>query len=176
MAILLFCLCFLFFLIWAFKTWELFVPWAFLLWMGSFLVCGVYSALPLTGMMGLFSIGFLVFCQDLKTRYFSRLWLLVALLVLSLSFGMIVSPFERLAGLGLGLMSFFFVKQQSLGLADAIGLGALGFSLGLSGLCEVVMIASGACLVYGFLSQERVLPFLSFLAWGYCLVYCFRMG
>ena len=151
-------------------------PWVMGLWMVSFVACSLYCPLPLTEMTGLFSIGFLVFCQDLKTRYFSRLWFMVALLVLGLGFLVMVSPLWRLAGLGMGLLSFFFVKQQSLGLADAIGLGCLGFSLGLSGLCEVVMIASLGCLVYGFMSDERLLPFLSFLAWAYCLVYCVMVG
>lgn len=176
MAILLFSLVFFVFLVWGLKTWKLMIPWVVGLWMVSFVGCSLYCPLPLTEMTGVFSIGFLVFCQDLKTRYFSRLWFVVALLVLGLSFLVMVSPLWRLAGLGLGLMSFFFVKHQSLGLADAIGLGCLGFSLGLSGLCEVVMIASFGCLVYGFMSAERLLPFLSFLAWAYCLVFCVMVG
>ena len=172
MVILLFSLGFFVFLVGGVKTWKLVASWPLILWMISFVGCGLYGFLPLTGMTSLFSIGFLIFCQDLKTRYFSRLWLLVALLVLGLGFKVMVSSFERLAGLGLGLMSFFFVRHQSLGLADAIALGCIGFSLGLNGLSEVVMIASFGCLVYGWMSQERLLPFLSFLAWAYCLVYC----
>ena len=171
MAILLFSLVFFVFQLWGLKTWKLMTPWVMGLWMVSFVACSFYYPLPLTQMTGLFSIGFLVFCQDLKTRYFSGRWFVVALLVLGLGFWVMVSPLWRLAGLGIGLMSFFFVKKQSLGVADAIGLGCLGFSLGLSGLCKVVMIASFGCLVYGFMSDERLLPFLSFLAWAYCLVY-----
>ncbi len=177
MTILLFSLCFFVFLLGGFKTWGLFAPWALVLWMVSFLGCIVYTSSPLTWMPSVgFSLGFLVFCQDLKTRYFSHLWLLVALFVLVQGSLVMVSPFERVLGLGLSLMSLFLVHQQSLGLADAIGLGCIGFSLGLNGLCLVVMIASVACLVYSFLSQERLLPFLSFLAWAYCLVYCFMVG
>ncbi len=153
------------------KIWQLLKPWTFIFWTLPVFFCVAYAPTHLTWYTFFgFNIGFMVFCQDLKTRYFSRIWLFAAFWILIQGSFFLLPFWQRIVGLAVGLLSLLLVHQKSLGLADAIGLGCIGFSLGLEGLGNVVMLACLSCLIYGFLSQERLLPFLSFLAWAYCLI------
>lgn len=161
-------------------SWFLLVLWQLPLWILPFWI------LPFSGFIAtspplfstwpfflFFLIGFLVFCQDFKTRHFGWIWLLVGILVMGIGLYWSFSWSSRLLGVFFGLFSLIWVKKHWLGLADAIGFCCIGFSLSLQGLCFVIILASLTCWIYGRLAQERLLPFLSFIGWGYCIVVSF---
>lgn len=109
-----------------------------------------------------------VFFQDLKTLYFSKRWL-------ALLGGMIliVLPFEtlpflqRLAALFPGALMSFFWLRKSCGSADVIVLTALGFVLGFERFLVCLLVSCLMALGYAWLSRQRQIPFLSFLAMGF---------
>lgn len=115
-----------------------------------------------------FCLGFLIFCQDLKTRYFSLGWIKIGLALCFMGWTQVALTF-RFLGVLFGLFCLTFVFQKKLGLADIIGFILIGLSLGFKGLMEVLMIACLWCLGYSLVFRERLIPFLSFLAWSYCL-------
>lgn len=153
-------------------------PLSFLFFLSSFpsfsLAFPLFSLTPFSFFKTLFAFlfGFFVFCQDLKTRYFSISWLVIALGFSALAWRPIPFSSRILGGL-FGLFCLIFVKQEKLGLADAIAFIFMGLAIGLLQLMEIVMVACFFALGYSLFFHDHLVPFLSFFIWSCCLLIWF---
>jgi hypothetical protein len=136
----------------------------------SLLLCGVIFALLLACL------------QDWKCQYFSKGWLVllcVCVLVLSGMPAFSVSFLERSLALSFCAFLSLFVKKEMLGSADVCFLAACGFCFGFEIFSFGLILSCFGALLYGFLSKEKCLPFISFLSLGFVqsilLVWCGRL-
>lgn len=116
-----------------------------------------------------FGLAILVFMQDLKTFYFSPWWLVVFGLAAGAGFFQPLSMASRLGGMAFGLAGIAAYASGRMGSADVLALLAMGLYLGLERLLAALFVACITALGYAWASHTTMVPFLSFLAYGFIL-------
>lgn len=116
-----------------------------------------------------FGLAILVFMQDLKTFYFSPRWLLVFGLAAVAGCFQPLSMASRFGGMAFGLAGIAACASGRMGSADVLALIAMGLYLGLERMLAALLVACITALGYAWASHTTMVPFLSFLAYGFIL-------
>ncbi|MEY8308272.1 hypothetical protein AAK899_01975 [Erysipelotrichaceae bacterium 51-3] len=122
-------------------------------------------------LLALFWFGLAIFVcmQDLKTFYFSYRWLSVFGLVMVAGFFQPLSLASRLGAMTFGAAGIVGWRLGKMGSADVLALLAMGMYLGFERMLAALLVACLSALGYAWASQTSMVPFLSFLAYGFIL-------
>lgn len=117
----------------------------------------------------LFCLASAAFYQDLQTCHFSKGWLWILAAVLVFALRQPVDLLSRLLAMSFGGAALFLWRRQAMGSADVFCLMAFGFLLGLERMLVCLLVSCLAALVFRQASRQRLIPFISFLSWGFLI-------
>ncbi|MBF0578877.1 hypothetical protein IM774_03545 [Erysipelotrichaceae bacterium RD49] len=154
---------------------DLMLGWALVFWMlpaGWLLITQIASNRIFEASI-LFSLAILVFFQDYKTFYFSRRWSVLLLGLAGLGMLQPIGFLTRLSAMSFGLVLIPFCQKDKIGSADVWAMLAMGFALGFERMLAVLLVGCLGALGYALWSGQKMIPFLSFLAYGFVIA-CFK--
>lgn len=119
------------------------------------------------------ALAVLVFFQDYKTFYFGRTWLVLLLAIVGWGWSKPIGLVSRFLAMSFGLVLVPFCQKGKIGSADVLAMMAMGFALGFERMLAALLIACCSALGYALLTGQTMVPFLSFLAYGFVIA-CYK--